>query len=122
MPGDCEGLRVRIQKPLKSHCLDELPIAPSRRSMPDCHFRSPEARIVPADESITSNPLFAQAAAQSAGVTHVVEQPLLPLVSYPSEWSFEMLRDAALLTLQIQSELVERGLSLKDATAFNNAH
>jgi SAM-dependent methyltransferase len=89
-----------------------------------------DARIVPADQSITSNPVFAQVAAQSTAPTHaslgtlttlVVEQPLLPLVSYPSEWSFEMLRDAALLTLQIESDLLDRGLSLKDATAFNIA-
>lgn len=48
-----------------------------------------------------------------------VEQPKLPLVSYPYEWSFEMLRSAALHTLNLQLELLKQDLSLKDATAFN---
>ncbi|HLI94444.1 MAG TPA: class I SAM-dependent methyltransferase [Puia sp.] len=40
-------------------------------------------------------------------------------VSYPSEWSPTQLRDAALLTLRIQSLAMEHGMSLKDATPFN---
>ena len=43
----------------------------------------------------------------------------LPFISYPSEWSFDMLRDAALLTLQIQQQAIEAGWSLKDATPYN---
>ncbi len=43
----------------------------------------------------------------------------LPFVSYPYEWSFSQLKDAALLTLDIQSTCLESGLSLKDASAFN---
>jgi len=52
-------------------------------------------------------------------MAQAVTQPTLPLVSYPYEWSFEMLRDAALQTLNLQLRLLERGLSLKDATGFN---
>jgi hypothetical protein len=40
-------------------------------------------------------------------------------VSYASEWSFSQLRDAALLTLNIQSRALRKGWSLKDATSFN---
>lgn len=43
----------------------------------------------------------------------------LPFISYPAEWSFDMLRDAALLTLQIQQRAIEAGWSLKDATPYN---
>lgn len=43
----------------------------------------------------------------------------LPFISYPAEWSFDMLRDAALLTLQIQQQAIEEGWSLKDATPYN---
>jgi hypothetical protein len=43
----------------------------------------------------------------------------VPFVSYPYEWSFGQLRDAALLTLAIQERAIARGLSLKDASAFN---
>jgi SAM-dependent methyltransferase len=43
----------------------------------------------------------------------------LPFISYPYEWSFGQLQDAALLTLEIQQRALARGLELKDASAFN---
>lgn len=43
----------------------------------------------------------------------------VPFVSYPYEWSFSQLRDAALLTLEIQSRAVKHQMTLKDASAFN---
>lgn len=43
----------------------------------------------------------------------------IPFVSYWYEWPFEMLKDAALLTLQIQKIAILHGMSLKDASAFN---
>lgn len=43
----------------------------------------------------------------------------IPFISYPYEWSFTMLKDAALLTLQIQKLALEHGMSLKDASSFN---
>lgn len=45
-------------------------------------------------------------------------QPI-PYISYPYEWCFEQLRDAALLTLSIQQTALKYGMSLKDATPFN---
>lgn len=47
-------------------------------------------------------------------------QPVeIPYISYPYEWSFEQLRDAALLTLQIMRTAIDHGMILKDATPFN---
>ncbi len=43
----------------------------------------------------------------------------VPFVSYPYEWCFGELKDAALLTLEIQRRAMDRGMSLKDASAFN---
>jgi ribosomal protein L11 methylase PrmA len=43
----------------------------------------------------------------------------LDFVSYPYEWSFGQLKDAALLTLAIQRRALRRGMSLKDASAYN---
>ncbi|MBI2729335.1 MAG: class I SAM-dependent methyltransferase [Sphingobacteriales bacterium] len=43
----------------------------------------------------------------------------LEFISYPYEWCFDQLKDAALLTLQIQKEALSHGMSLKDATPFN---
>jgi ribosomal protein L11 methylase PrmA len=51
---------------------------------------------------------------------HCVIQPrLLETISYPYEWSFSQLKDAALLTLDLQKEAISKGMSLKDATAYN---
>lgn len=49
----------------------------------------------------------------------VLTQPRVPVVTYSYEWSFEMLRDAALLTLRAIERALESGFILKDATAFN---
>jgi len=43
----------------------------------------------------------------------------IPFISYPYEWSFDMLKDAALLTLEINKQAMLHGMILKDATAFN---
>jgi SAM-dependent methyltransferase len=47
-------------------------------------------------------------------------QPVqLPFISYPYEWSFDQLHDAALLTLRIQQIALDYGMTLKDASAYN---
>jgi hypothetical protein len=47
-------------------------------------------------------------------------QPIpLDFISYPYEWSFSQLKDAALLTLELQVIALEHGMSLKDASAYN---
>jgi hypothetical protein len=47
-------------------------------------------------------------------------QPIpLDFISYPYEWSFSQLKDAALLTLELQDCALEHGMSLKDASAYN---
>jgi ribosomal protein L11 methylase PrmA len=51
---------------------------------------------------------------------HKVLKPIqLPFVSHPYEWSFSQLRDAALLTLELQELALKFGLCLKDASAYN---
>jgi hypothetical protein len=43
----------------------------------------------------------------------------IPFISYPYEWSFDMWRDAAIITLKIAAQALEYGMILKDATPFN---
>jgi ribosomal protein L11 methylase PrmA len=51
---------------------------------------------------------------------HAVLQPdRVPFVSYPYEWSFSQLKDAALATLRAQRIALDRGATLRDATAYN---
>jgi len=40
-------------------------------------------------------------------------------ISYPYEWCFSQLKDAALRTLAIQRRALKKGMSLKDASAYN---
>ncbi len=43
----------------------------------------------------------------------------VPFVSYPYEWSFSQLKDAALATLEIHKRALDHDMSLKDASAYN---
>ncbi|MDF1499099.1 MAG: hypothetical protein P1P76_01315 [Anaerolineales bacterium] len=49
----------------------------------------------------------------------VLKPEPIEFISYPYEWSFSQLKDAALLTLEIQKIALDYGMSLKDASAFN---
>ena len=49
----------------------------------------------------------------------VIEPEKIPFISYPYEWSFGQLKDAALATLKILRIAFEHGMVLKDASGFN---
>ena len=49
----------------------------------------------------------------------VLRHERLPFISYPYEWTFSMLRDAALLHLDLLREAVPEGLITKDGSAYN---
>jgi hypothetical protein len=49
----------------------------------------------------------------------VLRHELIPFVSYPYEWTPGMLRDAALLTLDLILSSLDEDLVLKDATPYN---
>ncbi|MDP8956829.1 MAG: class I SAM-dependent methyltransferase [Actinomycetota bacterium] len=49
----------------------------------------------------------------------VLEHERLPFVSYPYEWPFSMLRDAAVLQLELLRRAVAEGLMMKDASSYN---
>jgi ribosomal protein L11 methylase PrmA len=49
----------------------------------------------------------------------VIEQDKIPVLTYPYEWCFSQLKDAALKTLDFLECCLENDLMLKDATAFN---
>lgn len=55
------------------------------------------------------------------GYRLVIKPEKLPFISYPYEWSFGQLKEAALLTLHIQSKALAYGMILKDASAYNVA-
>jgi hypothetical protein len=49
----------------------------------------------------------------------IIQPEKLPFVSYPYEWTFHQLRDAALLTLNVQKLALEHSMILKDSSAYN---
>jgi SAM-dependent methyltransferase len=49
----------------------------------------------------------------------VLEHERVPVISYPYEWSFAMLRDAAALQLEVLRAALDECMSLKDGTAYN---
>jgi hypothetical protein len=48
-----------------------------------------------------------------------LEHERIPFISYPYEWTFGMLRDAALFQLELVDRALDDGLSLRDATPYN---
>ena len=48
-----------------------------------------------------------------------IEHEQIPFISYPYEWPFSMLKDAALLHLDLMEKSLESGWTLKDATPYN---
>ena len=49
----------------------------------------------------------------------VICPQVVPFISYPYEWCFSQLKEAALLTIDIQTTALDSGLSLRDASAYN---
>ncbi len=49
----------------------------------------------------------------------IIQPEKIPFVSYPYEWSFSQLKQAALTTLEIQQIAMDFGMTLKDSSAYN---
>jgi hypothetical protein len=68
--------------------------------------------LIPHDE-------VAEQPQESEVAYRVIRPEPLEFVSYPYEWSFSQLKDAALATLAIQKQSLEAGMVLKDASMYN---
>lgn len=55
----------------------------------------------------------------TADALTVLRPEIVPFISYPYEWCFGQLRDAALLTLELQRRALDAGFILRDASAYN---
>lgn len=60
-----------------------------------------------------------EAPAEAAGAAFVIEPEPLRWITQPYEWCPSQLREAGLLTLRLQREALARGMTLRDASAFN---
>jgi len=52
-------------------------------------------------------------------VYKIIKPGLIPFISYPYEWCFSQLKDAALTTFKIQKIALDFGMTLKDCSAYN---
>jgi hypothetical protein len=74
-----------------------------------------EDRVV-ATEPVELDALPDLLAGEAAGV---LRHERVPFVSYPYEWPFSMLKDAALLQLELNRRALRADLALKDASPYN---
>jgi len=77
------------------------------------------ARLVESGRLIAATEVDARSLGQDSAARLVVEHPRVPFISYPYEWSFPALQAAALLHLDLQLELLQHGIALSDASAYN---
>jgi SAM-dependent methyltransferase len=79
------------------------------------------ARMTEGGQIVRTEVHAGEGAASPRGVpwTCVLEHERVPVVSYPYEWPFAMLRAAAVLHLEVLAAALDEGMSLKDGTAYN---
>jgi ribosomal protein L11 methylase PrmA len=53
------------------------------------------------------------------GTVHCLQHPRLKMISYPWEWPFSLLKDAALIHLDAMETLIPLGFWMRDASAYN---
>lgn len=97
-------------------------------------LRGLDARGLADFEAVADSSFFNELLAEGLVVhTERLEQPVagleewdavlrhhrIPVISYPFEWPFEMLRDAALLQLEVTARGLAEGFITKDATSYN---
>ncbi|MEY3690837.1 MAG: hypothetical protein RJB57_492, partial [Actinomycetota bacterium] len=82
------------------------------------HKKSVQAALASGDlisSSVVDPASVGLGAPWAAAMTH----PRVPFISYPYEWTFSMLKDAALLQLRLTRAALADGVGLKDATPYN---
>jgi SAM-dependent methyltransferase len=112
-----EGTWYRIAGPASAQALDDLRSSPLYQQLVDRgalltfdKVADPSA-VLEAFRSVTSRDVL------DGTAVYAVE--MVDLVTYPWEWPNSLLESAALLTLDLREQLLDIGLDLKDASAFN---
>jgi len=86
-------------------------------------FETLEATGLLADERLVSTERAESAPSARGLLVHepaaVLRHERIPFVSYPYEWTFSMLKDAALVQLDLLLASLEHDMVLKDSTPYN---
>ena len=77
------------------------------------------SRLIQANKLIAHEQVPISEATGGTDVQILLEHPALPMVSYPYEWCFQQMKEAALLQLDLYLEGLDFGKTLSDATAYN---
>lgn len=96
----------------------------------ECVYRAINHSFAPVWDAVCASGFFESPAARESiisfreieplpGVWKTLASPRLPFISYPYEWCFGQLKTAALHTLDVFDAALEKGLWLRDATAYN---
>ena len=75
--------------------------------------------LVEADLLVAHEETSEVASPSPQGAYKLIKPRMIPFVSYPYEWCFSQLKDAALATLAIQKTALKFGMTLKDCSAYN---
>lgn len=70
-------------------------------------------------KKIVGTSIAQQGVYPDSGWAAILHHDRIPYVSYPYEWAFGMLKEAALLHLAILEQGIQNGWILKDASAYN---
>jgi hypothetical protein len=73
-------------------------------------------KVVRTEETSANGQLTGVLRGEAAGM---LRHERIPFVSYPYEWPFSMLKDAALLQLELVAAALEEGMILKDSSPYN---
>lgn len=78
-------------------------------------------RLVDEGQIVRTTPYEGEAPPSPGGEpwSLVLEHERIPVISYPFEWPFAMLREAAICHLEVLLAALEEGITTKDGTAYN---
>jgi len=77
------------------------------------------ARLIDDGKLIAHYRMPVENTAAGADVQTLLRHPELPMVTYPYEWCFQQMKEAALLQLDLYLDSLDFDATLSDATAFN---
>lgn len=77
------------------------------------------ARLIEHDYFVSCEERAPEAIPGRSDARYVLEHERVPFISYPYEWCFSMLKQAALFHLDLHLKALDEGFTLTDATAYN---
>lgn len=77
------------------------------------------AELLIPHQEVEIEPFGGMSGTGGAGMRLTLRPEQIGFISYPYEWCFSLLKDAALTTLAVQQRAISKGMWLKDASAYN---